>query len=561
MKILPDSGMQFFATKVEIWLDVVTTEEETGFEGGDIDTYSVVAVTTNWAQNTIPTCEILLPVGVSISFGGSSEPRELPNPTPGGGDSAFRRARVQIRLEGDGMPSGKWPGNAVTLFDGLLISRGHANTSDKTGVTYQLIHWLAQLDYGSALSGATHPGGATSATFRAVFGNASGLSRPSFISDNFPDAMLLDPQNIVTDVWSKAIQPLFVQLTAENVVGVSEVDSLCNEQMASGNAEAAEALGRMDGTSEFSIPLALAGVDSQGILSGNILQWIQGRMNETLVNATLWEKLIGELAPGLMFTVVPRVEDALIVPQQFACREVWQEVLYDDTFDMQDFRSSRRPLRGVLVFSQYTDQSGFTAEETAVPGACFLPEQANRGLVLHTVAPAWMSGLAVSLARPSETAFRRQGVGSATSLPQPVDEEAVEAREDAAELETDYYRRYAEWVYYAEAVRSSHARLTGPLRFDICPASTIRLIHSDIATQRRQTLEPIVGYVIGLSHHINAETLTAATTFELSHMRTDAENDSSRYASDTHAIYGKLFAGAPLIDELRLNPLHPFQDE
>ena len=553
MTPLPSSpGTRYFSATARLWLRINGTD------------YPLIAVTTNTSQNTIPTCEVVLPVGTNVSTQvraklpalrpqndtGTETNRKIGDPKDLTGlTSQLQSAQVYIRLRGDAVPQGKWPETDVVLFDGALCGQGQTEIASQVHATLKLVHWLEQLDSASALSGTTHPGGATSATFRAVFGSPSGLTRPAFISDNYADAAILDPLNIQQDLWMKGLQPLFLRMTEENAVWLSAANSLCGEQLKNGNKEAAAALAKMNGTSKYAVPLKLAKIDGSGLLASNILAWLQGRINETIVTATLWEKLIGDLAPGLMFSVIPRVNDALVVPQQFACRDIWQTVYYGDTIELQTFRGARRPLRGVLAFSQGTDRSGFTSEEEATPGACFLPEAAGTGLVLHTVAPTWMSGLPLSAAKPSKTLFNRNGRGSGTSLPQAASAVAAQERADARELEADFYRRYAEWVYYSEAVRNSHCRVTGPLRFDICPGSTVSLKPLDAATAR-YTLQPHVAYVVGMTHHINAASHTASTTFELSHLRTEVENAESRFASDTHAIYDKLFVGAPLIDEL-----------
>ena len=540
MQLLPNTGgTRYYHTMPRLWLRIDDTD------------YPISSVTTSFVQNTIPTCTVAIPVGVNAETG---KRLELPSPRSniagvGEVSTMLQSAKVLMRLTGDAVPSGTWPDTDIVLFEGAIIGRGHTRTNKQLSVSLQLIHWLYQVDSASALSGATHPGGATEATFRAVFGNSSGLTQSAFIADNYAEAMLLDPLNVGSDVWAKAIQPLFLQMTAENSVWLSEVNSVCGEQITTGNAAAAEALKRM-ASSERAVPLALGVVDSAGALAGKLMAWLQGRINETIVTSSLWEKLVGELAPGLMFSVIPRVEDTLIVPQQLACRSTWKSMYYDDMQSLQTFRGSRRPLRGVLAFAQGSDRSGLTSGDVALPGACFLPEKAGAGLLMHTVAPQWRSGLALSLARPTDTSMSVNGRGSATSLPRTPDSGAAERRRAASTTESDYYRRYAEWVYYTEALRSAHCRISGPLRFDICPGSTVELIPREKPASPDDVLESYVAYVVGLTISINVETKTAETTYELSHLRTVAENEDARFSSDTHAIYDKLFTGAPLIEAL-----------
>lgn len=545
MTTLPNtSGTRYLYTKPKLWLLVDGKE------------YPVTTVTSTWAQNSVPTCEVAIPIGINVKTlvelippSGSSN---LPSIGENTDATRLQRAKVIQRLTGDAVPSGQWPDEDIVHFDGFIAGRGHTEADAQVFLTIQLVHWLSQLDGSSALSGTTHPGGVTDGTFRAVFGSPEGLTRPAFISDNYPDAAIQDPLNITADIWGKGLQPLFVQMTAENSVFLSAANDLCGEQLKNGNAEAAEALGRMTGSSQYAVPLKLADVNEAGTVAAKILGWLQGRINETIVSSTLWEKIIGDLAPGLMFAVVPRVQDALVVPQQFACRDVWKTLYYDDTFPpMQMHRGARRPLRGVLAFAQSSYNTGLIAEDAVAPGGCFLPEAAGKGLLTHVVVPSWMSGLSLSISAPSQTAFRKQGAGSATSLPVTVDSAEADKRADARAQEADFYRRYAEWVYYTEALRNTHCRIESPLRFDICPGSTITLAPRPGSKQVRQTLEPNVGYVVSLTHQIDANSLTASTTFELSHLRTVAENEAGRFSSNTHAIYGKLFVGAPLIDELQ----------
>lgn len=540
MQLLPNTnGTRYFHTAPDLWLRIDDTD------------YPISGATCSFTQNSIPTCTVSIPVGTDADTG-----KRLALPSPrsnvagiGSVTTMLQRAKVMMSLRGDAVPSGTWPREDITLFDGAIVGRGHTRAGSQLSVSIQLIHWLYQVDSASALSGATHPGGATDATFRAVFGNSSGLARAAFISDNYPDAALLDAQGIISDIWAKGLQPLFKQMTAENSVWLSDVNTVCGEQITTGNAAAAEALARMIGSSR-AVPLTLGATDEAGAIAGKLTSWLQGRINETIVTSSLWEKLVGEIAPGLMFSVIPRVDDALVVPQQMACRSTWKSLYYDDAQSLQTFRGSRRPLRGVLAFAQGSDRSALTSGDAVVPGACFLPEDAAAGLLMHTVAPHWMTGLSLSLAKPSDTSMSRRGRGSATSLPRTPDADAAAQRQKASETEGDYYRRYAEWVYYTEALRGAHCRIGGPLRFDICPGSTIVLEPLTKSTTPDDVLESYVAYVVGLTISINVESLTAETTFELSHLRTVDENENGRFSSDTHAIYDKLFVGAPLIESL-----------
>ena len=117
-------------------------------------------------------------------------------------------------------------------------------------------------------------------------------------------------------------------------------------------------------------------------------------------------------------------------------------------------------------------------------------------------------------------------------------------------------QEYAKMLYAANALRDRNATVTGKLRFDVSPGSTII-----IGTAEAGDLTPgvdnlpknIVGFVARVTVTINSQNASAATTFEMTHIRTEEEDASAedgRISLQKHPFFADTFELAPLVESL-----------
>jgi len=174
------------------------------------------------------------------------------------------------------------------------------------------------------------------------------------------------------------------------------------------------------------------------------------------------------------------------------------------------------------------------------------------GMWLFVPAPDWLS------AWDSLDDNAVNGNGSVNNLLTQVvntavgsDNSAVQEQAETTVVDwNDVSNKYAQMIYAANALQGREGTLTGKLRFDIAPGSTV-VIRADAATKSAgidDLATDIYGFVNRVTVTINAQDASATTSFNLANLRTAEENDLSRFSMDSHPFYGvKYFNYAPLI--------------
>jgi hypothetical protein len=145
-----------------------------------------------------------------------------------------------------------------------------------------------------------------------------------------------------------------------------------------------------------------------------------------------------------------------------------------------------------------------------------------------------------------------------------IDEAAIK-RDPGAEVKiwNDAMRQYAQMIYAANALRGREGTVVGKLRFDIAPGTTVMVQakgdkylgeYSDELSSGVDTLATnMYGFVAKVHISINAEQASATTAFELTNLRTEAENEQSngRFSMSEHPFFGpNYFKYAPLVPGL-----------
>jgi hypothetical protein len=95
----------------------------------------------------------------------------------------------------------------------------------------------------------------------------------------------------------------------------------------------------------------------------------------------------------------------------------------------------------------------------------------------------------------------------------------------------------------------------GKLRFDICPGTTL-LVKSkgELKSEGVDELaSDLYGLVSRVTVTINSEQASAATTLELTNIRTDVENQQDRFSLASHPFFDdNFFETAPLVPSLEV---------
>jgi hypothetical protein len=174
----------------------------------------------------------------------------------------------------------------------------------------------------------------------------------------------------------------------------------------------------------------------------------------------------------------------------------------------------------------------------------------TRGLKLFKNPPGWFSGMgATHLSAANSAVGARTTTAPKAGTPKPVGgpvpaPQAYEAHKSTLEL-------FAQQWYVNEVLQQRYGELSGPLRFDIAPGSTVKieLPQSDAHKEKKaqNTDEYIVASVMSVSYVINAERATAGTSFAIAHTKTQHENTLADYTVDVPPLYPEAeWPGGPL---------------
>ena len=93
--------------------------------------------------------------------------------------------------------------------------------------------------------------------------------------------------------------------------------------------------------------------------------------------------------------------------------------------------------------------------------------------------------------------------------------------------------------------------LTGPLRFDIAPGSSVKIESTPAAgILAKETAAPSYkATVLRVSISISVDPPSANTVFQLGYVRSEAEDNNPAFSSTEHPLWNKeTFIGCPLVN-------------
>ncbi len=506
--------------------------------------------------NSIPTASLVLPLGRdAINL------RDSPAHALDWGKRLPVEVFLQVKTTGflGSLGLSVWGKKPLRLFLGDTNGHGFELANSASSFVVECEHWLSGLGFASAISAVNVPNNPSDLTFGASLGErnesevAARLPRSGhFIGDSLSDGHM-SPENIEKDFWGAGVKPFFRELANLEEFFDTEADEVVDIQAAAANTEALAALARFEpvaGKYEFGVPLSLDPNAYGGqidLVAQEIASSMAGETLEGFAGTTLWDKLVG-YAGNFMFSVVPLVETALVVPVIPGLSATWRTISTAEYEAVRFQGGSPRPLRGVGIYGGFGFYGGASlgggADSPSV-GGYFQGERT--GQVVFKQSPAWMSFLAINSPAPE----RVTGASSSALFP-----EASSLLATAAALANSKLRAhatlmgaYARALYAQEVLKTRAVDLTGRLRVDIAPGSMVKVERDPRKFLAGQdTLgQNVYGTVMQVDHMIDAETPKATTTFHISHLRSESEIDKPGYSVDKHPLWSKLWLGAPLV--------------
>jgi hypothetical protein len=369
---------------------------------------------------------------------------------------------------------------------------------------------------------------------------------------------LVDPAlvaNFEDDIWTNTLKPWMQSVAEDDPFEIN----LLGGQAGGGDDNTKAALERMVVDPGAPLQVDLHGANREVIQHG-ISQALTNETGGNWVNTTLWGKLIGEWAPAYWFSVVPRVEDCLIVPFTGGLQgEPWA-VIGDEDYNQSDLNAQlHQVLRAVGIVHPVMFMTGIDGNRGSLKvdhGGCagwYQPDTQTKGMVLLKDAPKWLMDAVV----PFVFSFNSQGVGK-RPIGTALDEEGTgEPRTPARDIAADQeghkgvLSAYAHQWYVLEALKGRIGELSGKLRFDIAPGSNVKIEAGGAKNLANDGLkEDVFATVMQVSYMINSESQKAGTAFTLAHIRTERENQDERTSVPKPPLYVNTWVGAVLSDSV-----------
>ena len=521
---------------------------------GDFNFDDVVMYTSAWALNTIPSASLLVAVGRNVN---TQKLATIHNAVK----TLTTQIKAQVYLTAivkdveqalPGVPNGE----EIKIFDGRVVGTGWQRSQNGAHFTIHLLHWLGDLNYASSVSASLHPGSPGDMVYPAVF-PAIGLTTVDPSDSPVPAWVPTLSTSLVNeggfaDIWSRILLPFLKSIASDD-----PYDRAWNGGSGgSANPDTLEALSKI-GPNPDGTPLAL---DTHGATASTLADGMRtaliSEMGGSWINTTLWGKIIGEWAPAYWFSVVPRVDDALIVPFTGGLRgEPWA-VIGDEDYASADLNSQlHQILRAVGITWPVETATSFDLNlglpQVARGGLMGYYQAQDSGMVLLKDAPKWLSH--PSLAYP--LSFFTEGIDR-SAICTAVDEAGVgHGRNPARNIDTDIARNkgiasaYAEQWYVLESLKGRTGEVAGKLRFDIAPGSNVLVVAGGERhiPQANAVSEDIYATVTQVSYVINAEAQKAGTAFSLAHIRTTKENTAPGTSIAKPPLYEEAWSGAKLV--------------
>lgn len=519
-----------------------------------VNEFEVVQYSSSWAANEIPTAAVMLGIGRNARDQTIAKIHQS-----GKFLKQMQKAYVWFEPKGDYDRDNKWPLGRRKIFEGYFTGFAYRKISGKVSVIGNLIHWLAALGFSSTLTKNGHVSNPTALNAAAVLDSlsSSGVGEGNYISLLAPAQACAD--NVQADLWS-AVKSIFCGLTAVSAMPCGPQQECGGDGSFQVNDTAQYALNKIEGPGascsvpyKYGVPLKM---ETLGIptIEDAIASAIGNEMVESYSAVSFWDKLVSQVCPMFGLAVVPMADFAVVAADVPAYRGGFWREIFTDEYDSYDLtRELHRPLRAVGVVAGYESQTKSGVEEPGeqipIIGGCYAEDSVNPGdgMIMYVPSPAW---LRVIHSQPhyvgNSTGISQEGVSKTSTTPVDPSKPSTPTPDSLGLNVNPLYERYAHEVFINQMLRGQGGSFSGKLRFDIAPLSILKLNATSekfIGAGQDDLAETIFGCVQRVTVAINAEAGMAGTTFQLSHVRTESENQENRTSTAEHPLFGTSIHG------------------
>ena len=264
---------------------------------------------------------------------------------------------------------------------------------------------------------------------------------------------------------------------------------------------------------------------------------------QNFINTTAWDKLIKQYSPAFLFSVVPRVSKALLIPTpatEYTDEDKITTIKTNEIFSVNSY-----PLSGVLLNRVVCAPSVPTDTSTSYAGpATYIklstyPEvvSENRSGFIQTITyPNWlMRTVTTAIKQPTKKPKIQQNFTTALK----VFEEDKKVLETTRKTKHNIADQFTKFVYVTQAYNSTWTEITTPCRMDICPGAMVKCI-----VETRYMTYVFYGTVTGVIVNILPETNVSNTKISLTNIRTETlVNDTIENPKDPVGFYNNQWTG------------------
>jgi hypothetical protein len=262
--------------------------------------------------------------------------------------------------------------------------------------------------------------------------------------------------------------------------------------------------------------------------------------SKDLVMNSLWATMVAK-AGTFGFMIVPRAHELRFIPKWYMAHIT--DPIELDPIVIQAASTHPRPIKAVITMSSKVkgDTTGATSDTTRTLNdyGLYWNDNVKSGTLLVRNRPEWATDIPFL---PLINAIPDPAVAA------PVNTQATASNGPTPQPDS-LYKRLAEEAYWDTMLEGSQLVAVGPLRFDVCPGSTVRVIgfQNPITPVANQSY---LGLVTTLKFTLDMEQAIATTQYILTHVRPEDNKLNTDEAMSIHPIFNcKPFTGANWTEE------------
>jgi hypothetical protein len=532
---------------------------------GDYLFEDVVAINSTFGLNSIPTASLHVASGICVQDG--SKIATIHKAIQGLNPRDPALVTLTVRTT-DGETGKMMEDGEYIIFEGYYAGLGYQRSNMNSTYTLHLLHWLDDLNCSSMLNGNWFQGAPHDLAQNAVCYGLGQVGTNAGSGINFTPITEMEPQiltagHMESDLWEECIKPLFLAISNMRHVSLQE-DMAGATADASGfggatNKAAQDALAKMAGIApnKGKLPLNLKGLDEK-VIQHSVQTGMSHLIKNGIAYSSFWSKLIGEIGAAFLFGVSPGVRYANVIPYFGGLSTEWLTIEADE-YNYASFNCNVANLiESVNIF--YSQQGNMGIESGGktsegynsfyLPWGMYPPKEKRnlRGQIMLRDPPIWIANPVpqhqctpgTTLGRGYDT-FKPQAGPPTTTGGVPTAPRAERSVKSSRILD-----RFAEHWYKSSILSQRSGELSGKLRFDIAPGSTIKINAPDKSNDGENHM---FATVMQVSYVINAEQHAAGTSFSLINVRTEKENGEENFTSPVPPLYKEGWPGGPLTEK------------